>query len=184
MSESGLKERLSHVHRHRLDPRLLIRGERGIKRVQRLGFPSFPPRIRSFLPAGRRLASYTGVPWQWPSRRPRSPKGVFLLSSQFSLYGPLLDSPGFVPTDPEKGRRTRHITGLQNINGQPFKHLGEAAPGFGPGHQHLSDSVSRTGDAGNPGMKVSEELAAVQVSPDPLYNAPQNLDSVIRLNPT
>ena len=38
------------------------------------------------------------------------------------------------------------------------------SPGFGPGHQHLADSVSRTGDAGNPGVKESEELAAVQVS--------------------
>lgn len=41
MCEIGLKERFPHIHRHRANPCLLLQGERGIKRVQRLGFPSF-----------------------------------------------------------------------------------------------------------------------------------------------
>ena len=166
--EGRLEEGIPHVHGDGPDPVPLLRRKRLIERLQAFGLPAlshvFDRSLQEVTDQRHVLVSLGNGFFVHPDLA----QGLLLFSSQSPFHRSFLNPPRLIPADPEKSRRTGHIARFQHIDRQTLEQLGEPSPGFGPGNRNLPDSVGRTGDPGNPGMEIAEELATVQMSPDPL----------------
>ena len=167
--EGALEEGIPHVHGDRPDLRLLLRGQRPVERLQGFDLPSLAHVFDSSLP---KIADQRHVPVSLGNglfiHPDRAQGSLFLWGQAAPFHRPFMDPPRLVPADPEKSCLTGNVTRFQSVDRQALEQLGEPSPGFGPGNRYLPDSVCRTGDPGNPGMEIGEELAAVQMPPDPL----------------
>lgn len=104
--------------------------------------------------------------FNFPSVEP-SVTGSASLSPGMTLGRSLLDAPRFIPGESQKAGSSTHSAGVEELKGEPLKKTGEARVRVRPGDEDLSDTMLRTGHAGNPGMQIRLIATAIQVPPEP-----------------
>ena len=161
--EGCLEEGIPDIHRGHPDLILLFRRKRSIERLQGLGLHTSDRSLQKIAEQCHVLGSLDdGL-----SIPPDMIQRPLAFLGQAPLPVPFLDLPDLIPADPEKSRRAGNVARLQDVDRQALEQPGEVSPGFGPRKRHRSDSVGRTGDPMDSGMEIREEVAAVQMSPDP-----------------
>ena len=75
--------------------------------------------------------------------------------------------PRLVPGDTQNLRGPLDVGRLQQLDGQHFEQMGEAAARFRPRHSRLPDPVRRALHPRWTGVQIGHELATVQMSPHP-----------------
>jgi hypothetical protein len=177
---------LPHVHRHRLERRLLVVGQLGVVGREACGFPLCGHKFH-----GRALqvADDRVVPMPF-AKRLLVDADVADRAGHFSLLPtddrPLHDAPGVIPTDGRNGAGALDGTALQDqVDHQPFHQQREATPRLRPRHPHLLHAMRRTPDPRNLCVQLRLELARVQMAPRPRLRMIERrqLDTTLRTGP-
>ena len=94
--------------------------------------------------------------------------GNVSLGGKATINRSTLHASGFIPGEPQQGRSTLDIGGLQDLDDQRLKHDRESGTKLSPRYVDLQFAVFRAIDPRCLGLQKNPELAAVQVAPAPL----------------